>query len=75
MAQTEIAYELMKAAVSGVSKVQTLSYIKNTFNLTEEQLTQVLNLCNFKSKPKQINYKEGFQKTIELQKMRSNETN
>ena len=24
---------------------------------------------------KQINYKEGFQKTNELQKMRSNETN
>jgi len=58
MDQTTIAYELMKAAVSGVSKVQTLSHIKNTFNLTEEELTQVLNLCNFKSKLKQIDYKK-----------------
>ena len=58
MGETEIVYELMKAAVSGVSKVQTLSYIKNTFNLTEEQLAQILNICNLKVKPKEINYKE-----------------
>jgi len=58
MNQAEITYELMKAAVSGVSKAQTLKYIKNTFNLTEEQLTQTLNSCNFKVKPKQINYKK-----------------
>tara|TARA_R110002126_G_scaffold54488_2_gene147526 strand:+ start:265 stop:1059 length:795 start_codon:yes stop_codon:yes gene_type:complete len=58
MDETEIAYELMKAAVSGVSKVQTLNYIKNTFNLAEEQLVQILNICNLKVKPKEINYKE-----------------
>jgi len=55
---TAIAYELMKAAVSGVSKVQTLSYIKNTYNLTEEQLTQILKFCDFKPKPKHINYRK-----------------
>jgi len=58
MDPTAIAYELMKAGVSGVSKVQTLSYIKNTYNLTGQQLDQVLNLCDFKFKPKQINYKK-----------------
>lgn len=58
MDQTSIAYELMKAAVSGVSKVQTLSYIKNTYDLTEKQLIQVLNLCDFKFEPKTIDYKK-----------------
>ena len=58
MDPTALAYELMKAAVSGVSKVQTLDYIKNTYSLTEQQLTQILNLCAFKTKPKQLNYKK-----------------
>jgi prolyl 4-hydroxylase len=58
MDPTAVAYEMMKAAVSGVSKVQTLSYIKNTYNLTEQQLTQILNLCDFKSKPTRIDYKK-----------------
>jgi prolyl 4-hydroxylase len=58
MDPTALAYELMKAAVSGVSKVQTLDYIKNTYNLTEQQLTQILNLCAFKIKPKQLDYKK-----------------
>ena len=58
MEPTAIAYELMKAAVSGVSKTQTLSYIKNTYNLTEQQTMQVLSLCNFKTKPKHIDYKK-----------------
>ena len=50
MDPTAIAYELMKAGVSGVSKTQTLSYIKSTYNLTDQQLNQILNLCNFKIK-------------------------
>jgi prolyl 4-hydroxylase len=58
MDSTAIAYELMKAGVSGVSKVQTLSYIKNTYNLTDQQLNQILNLCNFKIKPKRTDYKK-----------------
>ena len=58
MEQTDIAYELMKAAVSGVSKIQTLNYIKDTYDLTESQLKQVLNLCSFKTKPKHIDYRQ-----------------
>ena len=56
MDQTGVAYELMKAAVSGVSKMQTLSYIKNTYKLTDKELNQVIDLCNFKSEPKHIDY-------------------
>jgi prolyl 4-hydroxylase len=58
MDPTAIAYELIRAAVSGVSKTQTLNHIKNTYNLTENELNQIVNLCNFKSKPQQIDYKK-----------------
>ena len=64
MDPTAVAYEMMKAAVSGVSKVQTLSYIKNTYNLTEQQLTQILNLCDFKSKPNRVDYKKIAARTF-----------
>ena len=58
MDQSQIAYELMKAAVSGVSKAQTLKHIKETYNQSHDEMQQLLELCSFKSKPKTINYKE-----------------
>lgn len=59
MDQTQIAYELMKSAVCGVSKTQTLKYIKEIYNQSDEQLTQLLELCNFRSPPNKIDY-EAF---------------
>ena len=56
MEQTDIAYELMRAAVSGVSKLQTLRHIKETYQQTDAEMKQLLNLCSFKSKPKHIDY-------------------
>jgi prolyl 4-hydroxylase len=58
MDQTEIAYELMRAATCGVSKTQTIRYIKQTYNQTDEQVNQILKLCAFKSKPKHIDYRK-----------------
>jgi len=58
MNEEQVIYELMRAAVGGVSKVQTLSYIKNAHGLTEKQLEQFLTFCDFRSKPKQINYRK-----------------
>jgi prolyl 4-hydroxylase len=55
--QTDIAYELMRAAVSGVSKTQTLKYIKETYKQDERAVQQLLELCSFKHKPKTIDYK------------------
>ena len=55
--QDALAYEIMKAAVSGVSKTQTIKHIKKTYDQSDEQIKQLLHLCNFKSKPKTINYK------------------
>lgn len=58
MDQSQIAYELMKAAVSGVSKTQTLTHIKKFYNQSDEQLSQLVELCNFKSQPEKIDYKK-----------------
>lgn len=57
MDATDLAYELMKSAVSGVSKTQTLKHIKETYNQTDEQIHQLLNLCSFKSRPESIDYR------------------
>lgn len=56
MDQTDIAYELMRAAVSGVSKTQTLKHIKETYKQTDKDIAQLLELCSFKHKPKTIDY-------------------
>jgi prolyl 4-hydroxylase len=58
MEQQSVAYEMMKAAVSGVSKTQVIRYIKNAYNQSDEQIEQLLRLCSFKSKPKTIDYRE-----------------
>jgi prolyl 4-hydroxylase len=58
MDQYELAYELIKGAVSGVSKTQVINHMKKNYNQTNEQIKQLLHLCNFKSKPKKINYEE-----------------
>lgn len=57
MDPTTVAQDLMRAAVSGVSKTQTLTHIKKIYNLTDLEVSQVLELCSFKSKPKTIDYR------------------
>lgn len=58
MDPSQIAYELMRAAVGGVSKTQTINYIKKVYEQTDEQIDQLLALCSFKCKPESINYSE-----------------
>lgn len=58
MDQTEIAYQLMRVATCGISKTQTVRYIKELYNQTDAQIAQLLDLCSFKTRPKHINYKE-----------------
>lgn len=58
MDDTQIAYDLMRCAVNGASKTQTLRYIKENYGQTDRQINQLLKLCQFKTKPKVIDYKE-----------------
>lgn len=64
MDQTDIAYELMRAAVSGVSRRQTLKHIKETYSQTDVEIKQLLDLCSFKTKPKKIDYKRFANKSF-----------
>jgi len=52
-----VAHELMRAAVSGVSKTQATKFVKNLYDQTDEQMQQVLRLCSFNEKPKTIDYR------------------
>lgn len=56
MDQSQIATQLMRSAICGVSKTQTLKYIKKEYNLTNQELNQIVKLCSFKSKPYFIDY-------------------
>lgn len=57
MDPTLIASELMRSVVCGVSKTQALHTLRKRYNLTDQQLDQIVYLCSFKHKPKQIDYK------------------
>ena len=46
----------MECALSGASKTQVIRTFKNKFNLSEEQINELIEECKFKNKPKIINY-------------------
>ena len=60
MSDTLLAAELMKAAVGGVSKAQIQRTFENNYGCTEEDMERIINLCNFKSKPKYIDYQAFY---------------
>lgn len=59
MTDTLLAAELMKAAVGGVSKSQLSRTFKEAYGCTDGDIERLIDLCNFKSKPKHIDY-HGF---------------
>lgn len=56
MSDTRIAAELMKAAIGGVSKAQITRTLMEGFGCTEADMERIITLCNFKSKPKYVDY-------------------
>ena len=57
MTVEQLAAELTKAAVSGVSKTQVASFFKKTHNIDDVEFKNFLKICNFKAKPSRIDYK------------------
>ena len=49
-----------KAAVGGVSKAQLIRTFRETHKLSHEEISQLLRLCSFKSKPHDIDYSTFF---------------
>ena len=48
--------DLIQTATSGVTKLQTLNYIKTKYGLSEEDLAKVLAFCCLKTEPEIIDY-------------------
>lgn len=53
-----IAFEFMRSAVSGASRTQTIRHFKKYYDCTDEEIDALVETCNFKSKPKKINYRK-----------------
>jgi len=53
-----------KAAVGGVSKAQLIRTFRETHRLSHEEISQLLRLCSFKSKPHDIDYSTFFNISI-----------
>ena len=64
MAPQSFAQELMQSAVGGVSKTQVIRTFKERYDCSDDQMRQLINLCSFKSPPKQIDYKKFYNAKI-----------
>ena len=56
MPESYLASEFMKAAVGGVSKAQVIRTFRDQYNLDHDEIRQILDLCQFKRQPKQVDY-------------------
>jgi prolyl 4-hydroxylase len=60
MYDNDLAAELMKAAVGGVSKAQIIRTFKASYGCTGDDVERIINLCNLKTEPKYINYRNFY---------------
>ena len=56
MLTPEHVAEFMRAAVGGVSKAQLIRTFRENYGFDHDEMRQILNLCSFKSGPKDIDY-------------------
>lgn len=52
--------ELVRAAISGVSKTQITTYLKTKYGLSDSTMKRLVDLCEFKKKPKKIDYNKFY---------------
>ena len=64
MINSNLALEFMRSSVSGVSKTQILREFKKRYELTPEDINKLIELCEFKSEPKKVKYKEFYNNPI-----------
>jgi prolyl 4-hydroxylase len=56
MPETVLLSEFMRGAVGGVSRAQLTRTFKEQYNWTDQEIESAIQLCQFKTKPKQIDY-------------------
>lgn len=67
---SSIETAFMNAAVGGASKTHLLETYKKQYNLTDQELENLINLCQFRAKPEHINYKRFFDAPITIKAKR-----
>ena len=63
---TELARSLTRSAVCGVTKNQLLRNFKEAYELSDEEVEKVVEICNFRKAPKKINYEYFYNNPITL---------
>ena len=56
----DLVKEFMQAALSGASKTQVIRTFQKNYQFNDSQIKTLIKLCNFKEKPKKINYLEFY---------------
>ena len=64
MITEQITSAFMMAALSGASKTQIIRAFKETYDLQDEEIEEIVRICAFKTKPKQINYRSFYKNPI-----------
>ena len=50
----------MECSLSGASKKQVIRTFKERYELNDEQVKTMIDICSFKQKPKKINYLDFY---------------
>lgn len=56
MPESLLVSEFMRGAVGGVSKAQLIRTFQEKYDLSQKEINQVLDLCQFKTKPEKVDY-------------------
>lgn len=60
MITENLVQDFMKAAVGGVTKTQVIRIFKEFYGCSDVDIKEILNTCNFKKKPKKIDYNQFY---------------
>ena len=62
---TELAKNLTRTAICGVTKNQLLRNFKEAYDLSDEEIEKILQFCNFNKEPDKIDYEYFYNNPIE----------
>ena len=61
---TELAKNLTRSAICGVTKNQLLRNFKEAYELDDGEIDKILQICNFNEEPKKINYEYFYNNPV-----------
>jgi len=64
MVDYQIVADFMKGAVGGVTKSQLIRFFQEKYGYTADEIDQIIKLCSFRSKPKDLDYEKLYKADI-----------